>query len=311
VNTAGELGNWSAVRSFRSALLPPTLVSPAESFVSKELRPHFDWGDVAGASGYTLQISKSGSFSPAYLTVSPAVSSFVPTADLPKNTVLFWRVRSRGTNGPSAYSAQRSLTTPLNPPPAPVTLLPASGALSTEYTPTLTWKPVPMPAGTTLQGYIIQVDDHADFSSPVIDEAGVAVPAFTPIVNLAANAKFYWRVRAVNTAGELGNWSVVRSFRSAILPPTLIAPADGSTSVSRSPLFDWSDVPGNGGYTLQIWRAGPTPALVKSVTLAANVSHYQLATKLLANTAYLWKVQTRASNGPSRWMGYFSFSTGS
>jgi len=39
-------------------------------------------------------------------------TSFTPTLDLPAGTVLYWRIRSNGLNGPSAWSAFETFTTP-------------------------------------------------------------------------------------------------------------------------------------------------------------------------------------------------------
>jgi hypothetical protein len=305
----GSLG-WSLVRTFRTALTPPTLVSPVDTFVSKELRPAFDWSDVATATGYTIQISKNTAFTQIVHTGNPVTSFYTPTVDLPRNTPLYWRVLSKGANGPSLYSGYRSFTTPATPPPTPSLLLPASNALVTDYTPAFTWKIGTLPVGTFLQNYILQVDDNADFSSPEVNDSSSVTPTFTPGTDLATNVKFYWRVRAVNTLGEMSNWSAVRYFRSAILPPAVVSPADGATGVSRLPLLDWSDVPGNTGYILQVWKTGPTPTLVKSVTLATNTSQYQFLSNLLPNTSYFWKVQTKAANGPSLWSDNFDLTTG-
>ena len=308
VNNSGEMSNWSAVRTLRSAMLPPTQVAPADPFASKELRPLFDWDPPAGPgaiTGYTIQIAKDTQFKQIVHTGNPTTSFYTPTVDLLKNATLYWRVLAKGANGPSLYSGYRTLTTPVNPPPAPVLSLPANNALTTDYTPTFTWK---APVGA-IQNYIIQVDDNADFSSPVIDDNSPATTTFTPSTDLATNTKFYWRVRAVNTSGEMSNWSTVRTLRAAILPPTVVAPADGATGISKTPLLDWSDVPGNSGYVLQVYKAGATPTLVKSVTLATNVSQYQFLTSLLPNTAYFWKVQTRGANGPSLWSENFDFTT--
>src|SRR4030095_867207 len=81
----GTLG-WSLVWTFRTALLPPVLSAPVDTFASKELRPLFDWSDVPTATGYTVQIAKDILFKQVVHTGSPVGSFYVPTADLPKNT---------------------------------------------------------------------------------------------------------------------------------------------------------------------------------------------------------------------------------
>jgi hypothetical protein len=102
VNTLDEVSTWSAVRYFRTALLPPGLITPWGAVST--LRPTFDWIDTAGATSYTIQISKEPDFSPLILNKTVTSSTYVPTTNLPANTLLYWRVKANGTNGPSAWS---------------------------------------------------------------------------------------------------------------------------------------------------------------------------------------------------------------
>ena len=88
VNLAGGTSNWSAVRTFRMVVDAATLLSPNNGFNALSLRPSFDWDDVAGPgaiTGYTIQISKNNIFTQIVHTGNPVTSSYVPTADLPKN----------------------------------------------------------------------------------------------------------------------------------------------------------------------------------------------------------------------------------
>jgi hypothetical protein len=218
VNTSDETGNWSAVRYFRTALTPPTLVSPNEANHLLTLRPTFDWDDVPGATGYTIQISTNGTTFASPTTGSPASSNFTPTADLKRGAPLYWRVQTKGTNGPSAWSEVRSFTSP-NPPSTPSLSLPAANALTTDYTPLFKWSVVTIPLNApAFSHYQLQVDNDPAFASPEVDDTSINDKATIQLespVALATNTKFYWRVRAVNTSNETGNWSAVRYFRTA------------------------------------------------------------------------------------------------
>jgi hypothetical protein len=46
------------------------------------------------------------------VTGNPTVSTFRPGTNLPVGATLYWRVRSTGSYGPSAWSAVRSFHTP-------------------------------------------------------------------------------------------------------------------------------------------------------------------------------------------------------
>jgi len=312
VNTDNEVSNWSAVKYFRTALTPPTLGSPNNGFDALTLRPLFDWDPVVetGLTGYTIQISKNNTFTMIVHTGNPLNSEYTPTADLPKNLPLFWRVQSKGANGPSAWSEVRSFNS-ANSPTTPALSLPASNALITNYLPLFKWSVVTLPVGTTFQRYQLQVDDNADFSSPVLDDTSVTdrlIVQFQTIAPLPHNTKFYWRVRAVNTDNEVSNWSAVKYFRTMVTAPTLLTPTDASTVAGDlTPTFDWMDATGPGaitGYTIQV---STSPTFSSNLVNATTpLSTYTPIANLPANTTLYWRVRINGVNGPSYWSSSFS-----
>ncbi|MFZ5902859.1 MAG: M4 family metallopeptidase [Chloroflexota bacterium] len=297
LNDAGEYSAWSVSRYFRTALTPPVLNAPADAANLLELRPPFDWSDVPGATGYTIQVSKEEDFSPLVLNKNTTTSSYIPTADLAKNTTLYWRVQTRGANGPSAWSAYRTFHTPVDPPAAPTLTAPANNFLTTDYTPTFTWS-MP-PTSPPFDHFMLQVDDNADFSSPEVDETNLAASPFTPTSDLAPNTRFYWRARAVNATGEMGNWSVSRYFRTALTPPVLTSPPNGDTPSDATPTFTWNPVAGATGYTIQVSKNDTFTQLVLNKTAATN--SYTPTAALPANIPLFWRVKANGANGPSLW----------
>ncbi len=109
LNTLGNSSSWSAVRTFRTALLAPILTAPANEEDLLVNRPTFTWEPVTGVTGYSIQISKNTSFTSLVGTYSVTSPTYTPTANLPANIPLYWRVQSKGTNGPSAWSEVWSL----------------------------------------------------------------------------------------------------------------------------------------------------------------------------------------------------------
>lgn len=75
----------------------------------------------------------------------------------------------------------------------------------TTATPTLTWSPI-----TWAAAYEIQVDDDADFSSPVYASTSLTVPEVT--LPALADGVYHWRVRAQRANGVWGEWSIPDSF---------------------------------------------------------------------------------------------------
>jgi hypothetical protein len=154
----------------------------------------------------------------------------------------------------------------------------------------------------------VQVDDNADFSSPVIDEnvpGSATNSSFRPGTPLASNTKYYWRVSSYNIDSDYSAWSAVRYFRTAIARPTLIFPADGSTGLSRRPLLDWSDADGATGYSIQISKDDTFTQVVKSASTVASA--YAPTADLPASEPLFWRVQGKGPNGPSSWSEVRSF----
>src|SRR5262249_32069143 len=86
----------------------PTLVSPtADARFNQGTAITFDFGDVAGAGSYEVQIDDSSGFT-APLVLDEVVSvSQLTTSTLPARR-MWWRVRARdGAGNPGAFSASR------------------------------------------------------------------------------------------------------------------------------------------------------------------------------------------------------------
>lgn len=283
---------------------PLVLVYPIGGVMVDSVQPTFVWEPVDGAAYYQIQISTSATFSTYAVSTKAYATSYTPTVTLLSNTLYYWRARAIGSFGTGNWSSA-SFMTP-NPPPAPGLLTPAANALVTDYTPTFDWKDVTAPAGTTFDHYQIQVADNVGFNAPVVDE-NVVPSIFTPLTSLDPNTKYYWRVRAVNTLGHMGAWSKSSYFRSAILPPNLISPADGASLLTLRPAFDWSDVNGASGYTLQISISAGFASVLKSYSsIASTVS---ATSNLPANSILYWRVRANGTNGPSLWSDVRSFVT--
>ncbi|MEW5938176.1 MAG: fibronectin type III domain-containing protein [Chloroflexota bacterium] len=112
LNTFNEASAWSSVRSVRIAYAPPTLLAPANGATGVPLKPTFTWDAVVGATDYTLQISRYGSF--RFLVVNKTVPdpAYTMLANLSRNTQYFWRVRVNGLYGPSEWTVFYFRTTP-------------------------------------------------------------------------------------------------------------------------------------------------------------------------------------------------------
>jgi Leucine-rich repeat (LRR) protein len=301
-NTLGHPSDWSKTFSIRTAMLPPGLSKPETGSTALTYRPEFEWSTVENASSYTIQLSLYGSFSDLILSATPAGTQYIPTKNLPQNRTIYWRVRSNGTNGPSAW--ERSSFTSANPPSTPSLVSPANNALNTSYAPKLTWRQSTLPTGTTFQHYLLQIATGASFDPAdlVLEQAITdrTKPTYTLTPGLLQpNTQYFWRVQAANSIGHLSNWSAARSIRSAMLPTTLTAPLEASTALTRRPEFSWTAVDGASSYTIQISLYSNFSTLF--LTASPTGTAYTPTKNLTQNKTIYWRVRANGANGPSLW----------
>jgi hypothetical protein len=190
----------------------PTLLAPAAGATFAPGDPvRFDWTDELVAD--EIQISTSPSFA------APLVSdqflyqtSEYTTTSLPSGQ-LYWRARAMDADyvgGPWSATSTITITGPTAPPPplaAPALSSPANGGRVTAGGPVaFRWSGVSGAAS-----YQLQVDDTSSFAAPlVVNQTVVGATQFT--VNSLAKGNRFWRVRALDSSGNPGVWSTVRSL---------------------------------------------------------------------------------------------------
>ncbi|MBI3241005.1 MAG: hypothetical protein HYZ49_01765 [Chloroflexi bacterium] len=200
-----------------SQLPAPTMNFPQGGNTPPTTRPLFDWVNVAGATSYTFQISTNQAFSPLLLNLNVSASAYTPTADLPRNTLLYWRVRANASAGPGAWSRTRYFYS-ANPPGVPTLLSPAAGAKVTGNKPTLDWSDS-VPAATF---YEVQISTDPLFGTALgRGQGGRANQSAYAVETALLPGNYYWRVRAVagdaasggGGSTQFSQWSAGRSFQ--------------------------------------------------------------------------------------------------
>jgi LasA protease len=294
----GQYSRWSAVRSFRTPMLPPVLLDPADQGQALTTRPTFAWGPVSGATAYVFQLSAGPAFSPLLINTGVTASSYTPTSDLARNQPFYWRVYAKGTN-PSAWSLPFSFNS-ADPPPIPTLISPVSGSLISGYTPTLDWNDMP-----GADYYQVQVSTSSSFATAYLVYNQTPKPSeFGIPAALAANKKFFWRVRSYALNGQYSLWSPYRYFRTAMLPPVLLTPALGAALTTLRPTFDWVGVSGATSYVIQVSTVPDFST--RLVNAAATHSIYKPSINLPRGVPLYWRVYAKGTN-PSAWsVGNFS-----
>lgn len=100
------------------------------------------------------------------------------------------------------------------PPPVPTLVSPQDRFTNDGGTATLGWSKVDDPSGVK---YEVQVDDNATFMSPEFVDDKIKTCSTT--TSRLGDGIYYWRVRAVDRAGNISLWSQTRRFWCYTQPP--------------------------------------------------------------------------------------------
>ena len=198
----------------------PALVSPDDLSVVKAATS-FDWEDVADPSlpvRYQLQIASDDGFAAVVMQKILTESGYTLSGDevlaaVTEKSPYYWRVKAiDGASNESGWAPSRSFF--VLAPSTPGLLLPEDDEKA-EAEVYFDWEDV-----TSLSlpvTYQIQVASGADFAELVMEKEGLAESEYTVMKDekLAAvkkDAPYYWRVRAVDGAGNKSEWSAPDSF---------------------------------------------------------------------------------------------------
>jgi hypothetical protein len=289
-------GNTRAVNAARRMVVDttgptsPSLIAPSSAHDTRVASITFRWSSAAdtgtGLNGYRLQIDTSNSF------IAPFIDSSTPLTTgarlLPANDTYFWRAVSVDDVGNTTAAAPNLIRIDTTPPQVGALATPATPHDTTAAAIAFTWTA----AADTLTGvaaYRLQVDTSPSFLAPSVDSATILTFGSRA---LSANDSYYWRVVAVDNAGNTTAYaaSLVRIDTTGPTSPVSLSPALQTDTTNTSVTFAWSTAidTGVGGvtYGLQIDADGLfAPSLIDTVTSASS-----LVVALPANEIYFWRV---------------------
>ena len=119
--------------------------------------------------------------------------------------------------------------------------------------------------------------------------------SFSDTENTTRNDTLYYRL-TVKTAGNLVSAYSNELKTIAHSAPTLLAPVNNSTKISKTPSFTWAKVPKSNSYRVQIATADNFNTLAFNAVVSDTV---YLSPELRTNTTYFWRVRVESTN-PSR-----------
>jgi len=233
-------------------------------------------------------------------------ATFQPTQAYNDNESYYWRARVRHERYHPNYSQYYDYG-PWSPPirfkldsrqVANATL--STGSLA-QMTPTFTWDRV-----EGASGYTLQVDNDANFSSPLINQATDAT-SYTPeemsATKAMADGQYYWRVAMRRSSDVVGHWTLPMTFTKSSLWPQPLGPS-GSSVVADQPTFTWAAVltptvqpqVSAPSYRVQ-WSADPNFSVSPRTADTDATSFTPPKTQGLADGTWYWRVAVKDGNG--------------
>ncbi len=301
--------NWTPVFSFTTMAPPnPTLVSPNNGAVNQPTSLTLTWNSVAGVAPYQAQVSTVATFTTTILNPSAASGTSLAIDGLSNGTIYYWQIIQLvpiwGGNAVK-YSSIWSFTTIPLVPVAPTLVSPTNGAGNQSISPAISWGTVPGAAT-----YGSQVSTVSTFASTVNNQVGLTQVAAL-VVSLMNSSTYYWKANATNTVGT-SVWSGVWSFLTTTGPPSapiLVAPVNGATNQSSSPVLTWNSVAGASLYNVQV---STIATFTSTISNQSNLSATSgLVNNLENSTVYYWRANATNFGGSSLWSAIWSFATAS
>ncbi len=300
---------YLGAKSLYTLTIDDNVPAPEDNVQLLNNRPLFNWEDTPGANRYLLQISTNPNFNSLLSSRSLVTSIWQATNDLPKDHTLYWRVIPKFGKQKGLASEIRTLQT-ANPPSTLKAISPKNNSLQRTLHPRLDWNNAIIALGKTFGYYEVELSTDFTFLNVVAREqvAGAASNSeITLATELNQNTRYYWRVRAYTADGHYSNWSGTSYFRTVLLAPIPIKPADQGYVSGLLPTFSWLPVEGASSYTLQVSTVPNFSRLMFSKTQTGT--SFTTANNLSSGRTYYWRIRTNGRNGPSQWSEVRTFTT--
>ena len=282
----------------RALLGQPILYLPANGSKTNDNTPTFKWICGENAASHRLLVDNNPDFSSPEENhlLGPTDNTYTVSTPLADDNYS-WKVIAINENGENESDIWTFIIDTI-PPSAPRLLSPENNDNITDNTPTFRWTEPETP-----ENYTLVIDDDADFGSPTQTISNITDNTYTLMVGLAVD-NYYWRVRAIDEAGNAGDWAenfkltILREKEVPRLPskPQLYSPANGSKVGTLAPTLRWE----NGLYAenhrvlIDIDDNPDDDPLYDHIVEGDNK---WTTPPLNDNTTYWWKVIAQNENG--------------
>jgi hypothetical protein len=247
----GTQSSWSKSSFTVSPVVTPVPLSPSDGAHLQQPQdpPLLQWSAVQGASSYTVSVDGDVDMIGASTYTTKGTSLVVPDP-LPAGD-WYWSVTaSKGTGLTSLPSAIQQFN--IDPLAAPQITYPVDDINQNLEDVVLDWTPVP-----GAKTYDLQVALDQDFNNIALTVTGIQSTRFSPPTTLNSD-QFWWRVRAVDLAGQETPWTASLNGFERKWPevPQAVFPLGSSGSPSTitdaKQYFQWTPVKHATEYQLQV-----------------------------------------------------------
>ncbi|RMH57425.1 MAG: T9SS C-terminal target domain-containing protein, partial [Candidatus Hydrogenedentota bacterium] len=255
-----------------------SLVSPADGTVSPDSVPDFVW--FGNADTFVLDVSLFSNFAILFDSVTTAGTTVTASRIYP-NGIYYWRVSAYDAAGNAETVSYRTLTVDTDIAVTAVT--PADFHETNVLQPTFLWN-------GNADTYRWELALDAAFAA-VLDSATTSGTSAQPVSPLVQDT-YYWRVRAVDNAGNQDTTPTRTLLIDTQINAALVSPAADSQTNDSTPTFVWTGDADS--YTLEISTDPAFGFTNRSVTLAA-LSYTETAG--LVSDSYYWRIIARDRAG--------------
>ena len=209
-DNAGNYSDWTVGSSFTVDTATPSVPATLTRNVTGN-SVALDWADAtdttSGVKQYEFQVDNDSDFSSNEKSGTVAVSNANVTSLADGN--YYWRVRTLDNSGNySDWTTGSSFTVDVTAPSVPANLT----RTVTGNSVALDWADA-ADATSGVKQYEVQLDKHADFSSP---EYSLSPVASTATISNLTDGTFYWRVRTQDNVGNYSDWTSGSNFVSDV-----------------------------------------------------------------------------------------------
>ncbi|MCX6160767.1 MAG: GEVED domain-containing protein, partial [Ignavibacteriae bacterium] len=335
-----SVGPLSTVFNFSTLGTPTrvTLVSPADDAIDLPVTIQFVWNKASDGtpapnritSGEPVDISsyfnktaktKSGTKDNVYAvgnylirltndTTGAIVYSDSTLTDtttvltgFPANQKFYWNVSAKNEFGWGATSVWFNATT-IPMPGTPVAVSPPYDTTGMATTVNLVWT-----RSFKAATYTVEMSTDSTYGTLMFSDS-LKIDSVKTVSGLSKSTKYFWRVRAVNGAGN-SNWAGTRfTTANTSTPVTLVSPNNVIQQPVGGTVFKWRKLifPGVSGYWFEVTTdTTAAPVMIDSTLLATDTSVTKGGFEYFTN--YYWRVRAKNDFGWGDFSYYFKFQT--